>query len=162
MSVLHSGSVNLFMACTCYIPVKSFLWFCFGMLTAEAVCLFDLTCAVTPAAPHVFQLGKLHSAQRSNEACSRVAKDPSTQIIHWIMRPVATEPMLFLKKVSPPSCQSVLNTPLDSSFFMTHGHMIAADWACPLMFARAGVHNVHAWQRKEALRGCVITKCKGR
>lgn len=160
--MLHSGSMNRFTACTCYISVKSLLRVCFGMLTAEAVHLFDLTCTVTPAAPHVFQLGKLHSAQHSNEACSRVAKDRSTQTTRWIMRPVATEPMLFLKKLSPPSCQNVLNTPLDSSFFMTHGHMIAGDWACPLMFARAGVHNVHTWQRKAALRGRVNTKCKGR
>lgn len=67
----------------------------------------------------------------------------------------ATQPMFFLKKLSPPSCQCVLNGPLESSFFMTHGHMIAAHWACPLMFARARVHNVHTWQGEaELLRAC--------
>lgn len=28
--------------------------------------------------------------------------------------------------------------------------MIAADWACPLMFARAGVHNVHTWRGRSS------------
>lgn len=45
---------------------------------------------------------------------------------------------------------------------MTHGHMIAAHWACPLMFARARVHNVHTWPGEAELRGRVMTKCKGR
>lgn len=122
----------------------------------------DLTCTVAPAAPHVLQLGKLHSARLSSEARSRVARDPSAQTTHWIRWPRGDRTNVLFKEAEPPSCQCVLNSPLESSFFMTHGHMIAARWACPLMFARARVHNVHTWQGEAELRGRVETKCKGR
>lgn len=118
----------------------------------------DLTCTVTPAAPHVLQLGKLHSARLS----SRAARDPSAQTTQWIRRPRGDTTNVLFKEAEPPSCQCVLNGPLESSFFMTHGHMIAAHWACPLMFARARVHNVHTWQGDAERRGRVVTKCKGR
>lgn len=71
---------------------------CFGILAAETV---HLTCAVTPAEPHMFQLGKLHFVLNSNEASSRVDKDHRHLSTHWIMWPVATELMLFLKKLNP-------------------------------------------------------------
>lgn len=122
----------------------------------------ELTCTVAPAAPHVLQLGKLHSARLSSDARSRVARDPSAQTTHWIRWPRGDATNVLFKEAEPPSCQCVLNGPLDSSFFMTHGHMIAARWACPLMFARARVHNVHTWQGEAELRGRVETKCKGR
>lgn len=53
--------------CMCHILVE-------GYLQRQFIC--DLTCAVTPPpAPHMFQLGKLHSVplQHSNIASSRVA-----------------------------------------------------------------------------------------
>lgn len=122
----------------------------------------DLTCTVTPAAPHVLQLGKLHSARLSSQTCSRVARDPSAQTTHWIRWPRGDRTNVLFKEAEPPSCRCVLNSPPESSFFMTHGHTIAAHWACPLMFARARVHNVHTWQGEAELRGRVMTKCKGR
>lgn len=124
------------------------------MLAAETV---HLTCAVTPAEPHVFQLGKLHFVLNSNEAASRVDKDHRHLSTHWIMWPVATELMLFLKKLNP---SPPIPPPLEPSLFVAHGHMIAADGACPLVFARARVHNVHT--REAALGGRVSVKCKGR
>lgn len=72
-------SMNRFMACMSHILVKT--------KQKEAYCrvvlarslqkhfIYDLTCAVTPTEPHMFQLGKLHSVLHSNEATSRVAKD---------------------------------------------------------------------------------------
>lgn len=122
----------------------------------------DLTCAVTPAAPHVLQLGKLHSARLSGEARSRVARNASAQTTHWIRWPRGDRTNVLFKEAEPPSCRCVLSSPLESSFFMTHGHTIAAHWACPLMFARARVHNVHTWQGEAELRGRVTTKSKGR
>lgn len=72
-------SMNRSMACMSHILVKT--------KQKEAYCrvvlacslqkqfIYDLTCAVTPTEPHMFQLGKLHSVLHSNEATSRVAKD---------------------------------------------------------------------------------------
>lgn len=66
---------------------------------------------------------------------------------------------VLFKETEPPCQSAPLPPSLEPSLFMAHGHMIAADWACPLMFARARVHNVHTWEA--ALRGRVIVKCKG-
>ena len=81
----------------------------------------ELTCAVTPPEPHMFQLGQLHSVPHSKEATSRAAEDRRTQSTHWIMRPVATELMLFLKKLKPSA--KVFSThphPLEPSLFTPH------------------------------------------
>lgn len=129
----------------------------FGMLVAE----------ISPALSHLRRL------MYSSWGSSILHDSPVRLAAEWLDThthkqrtglggPEATELMFFLKKLSPPSCRCVLNSPLESSFFMTHGHTIAAHWACPLMFARARVHNVHTWQGEAELRGCVMTKCKGR
>lgn len=47
-----------------------------------------------------------------------------------------------------------------SSESSTRWHMIAARWACPLPFARAGVHNVHIAKGDAALRGCIRISAK--
>lgn len=88
-------------------------WWGVGVLFWHARGGGHLTCAVTPAAPHVLQLGKLHSARLSGgEACR----------VEWLQShprkagaglggPEPAQPMFFLKKLSPPSCRCVLNSP---------------------------------------------------
>lgn len=58
----------------------------------------SLTCAVAPAAPHVLQLGKLHSARLS----SRGARDPSAQTTQWIRRPRGDATNVLFKDAEPP------------------------------------------------------------
>lgn len=66
----------------------------------------DLTCTVTPAAPYVLHVGKLHSARLS----SRVARHPFAHKQRGgIDGPEATQPMFFLKKLNPPPA-SVFST----------------------------------------------------
>lgn len=69
----------------------------------------------------------------------------------------------LFKETEPPLPKYSQPTPTPNipgpSLFTTHGHMIAADWACPLVFAKARVHNVHTWKGVAALGG---RKCKGR
>lgn len=121
----------------------------------------DLTCTVTPVEPLVFQLGNFHLVLRSSEANS----SPPKQSTHWIMWSLATELMLFLKKLSPSAkAFSTLprRPPCKPISFTTHGHTIAAHWACPLMIARIRVHNIHTWRgSSSSLLRVRHNKCKG-
>lgn len=103
----------------------------------------DLTCAVTPAAPHVFQLGKLHSVPH----CRQTIHTIST----WGYAADGKRTNGLFKETTPWSpTPSVFNTP---SLFMTHGHMIAADWVCPLMFAKARVQMYTHARETQRLEG---------
>lgn len=64
----------------------------------HARCGGDLTCAVTPAAPYVLQLGKLHSARLS----SRGAIDPSAPTTQWIRWPRGDATNVLFKEAEPP------------------------------------------------------------
>lgn len=115
---------------------------------------------ISPALSHLQSL--LCSRWRTSILYGR----PSTQSTHWIMWSVATELMVFLKNQSP-SAKGFSTLPRVYSCkpfpFTTHGHMIAAHWACPLMIARARVHNIHTWRgsSNSPLR-VRHNKCKGR
>lgn len=79
---------------------------------------------------------------------------PVRELRRWSLWPVKTSNVLF-KGTTPPLKSSRLPTPFSSSLFMTHGHMIVARRACPLLCARARVHIIHTRQGDTALRGCV-------
>ncbi len=73
----------------------------------------DLTCAVTPAEPHMFQLGKLHSALNSNEATSRAETIDTIDTLDYVA--VATELMLFFLKKLKSSAKVFSSYPHSSS-----------------------------------------------
>lgn len=121
---------------------------------------------ISPALSHLRSL--TCSSWGSSILCHAPMKQPAqqlkdqTQSTHRIMWPVATELMFFLKKLYAKvfSTHPYPHSP-EPSLSTTHGHMIAALWVCPLLFARTRVHDAHTWWVSRSTQRARHNKCKG-
>lgn len=140
---------------------RSLLQGCFGTLAAEALHLWSHLRCHTYGASHV-PAGEAPFCATLQWSNQQSGQRPSTQPTHWIMWPAATEVMLFLKKLNPAA--KVFSTPLlrALSFHDTWTYDSSRLGLSFNVCQGQSSQRTHTRQGEAALRGRVITKCKGR